>query len=82
MDKNLKDKTNWLGGLQWFFFIFANIVIIPLTIGEAFHLSQDKVVATLQYSFVITGIACLFQAFLDIAEQLWKANPVYGGGLF
>lgn len=74
MDKNLKDKTNWLGGLQWFFFIFANIVIIPLTIGEAFHLSQDKVVATLQYSFVITGIACLFQAFFGHRRAIMEGQ--------
>src|SRR5699024_6096862 len=55
-------------------FIFANIVIIPLTIGEAFHLSQDKVVATLQYSFVITGIACLFQAFFGHRRAIMEGQ--------
>src|SRR5699024_1443965 len=53
---------------------FANIVIIPLTIGEAFHLSQDKVVATLQYSFVITGIACLFQAFFGHRRAIMEGQ--------
>lgn len=60
----LKNTSQWVAGLEWFFFIFANIVIIPLTIGKAFKLHQDSIITTLQLSFALTGLACLAQAFL------------------
>ncbi|WIV17316.1 uracil/xanthine transporter [Paenibacillus polygoni] len=63
MFKDLQKSENWLAGFQWFFFIFANIVIIPLTIGKAFDLSDNTIMTTLQYSFVVTGAACIAQAF-------------------
>nr|WP_040287417.1 solute carrier family 23 protein [Sporosarcina koreensis] len=59
----LKKPADWVAGVEWFFFIFANIVIIPLTVGKAFNLHQDSIFTTLQLSFVVTGMACLAQAF-------------------
>ncbi|WP_052245984.1 uracil/xanthine transporter [Sporosarcina sp. ZBG7A] len=59
----LKSPSDWIAGLEWFFFIFANIVIIPITVGKAFNLHQDSIISTLQLSFIVTGIACLLQAF-------------------
>ncbi|HEX6594246.1 MAG TPA: uracil/xanthine transporter [Bacillota bacterium] len=60
--KDLLKTTNWLLGVQWLFFIFTNIVVIPITIGEAFQLSAEKTVMLLQLSFVLTGLACIIQA--------------------
>lgn len=48
--------------MQWLFFIFANTVVIPITIGAAFELSQGKVIFLLQFSFIAVGIACMVQA--------------------
>ena len=64
MQRELLKTGNWIAGLQWLFFIFANIVIIPLTVGAAFDLSQGKIADMLQLSFAITGVACITQAFL------------------
>ncbi|MFS0836649.1 uracil/xanthine transporter [Paenibacillus sp. 1P03SA] len=55
---------NWIAGMQWLFFIFANSVIVPLTIGQAFQLSEDRIMSTLQLTFIVTGSACICQAFL------------------
>lgn len=60
--KELLKSSNWLLGLQWLFFIFTNIVVIPVTVGAAFGLSQGKIVVLLQLSFIVTGIACIVQA--------------------
>ncbi|GEL04546.1 uracil/xanthine transporter [Rummeliibacillus stabekisii] len=60
----LKEPSQWIAGIEWFFFIFANIVIIPLTVGKAFKLGQDSIITTLQLSFLVTGAACLLQAFI------------------
>jgi len=62
--KELTKSSNWISGLQWLFFIFTNIVVIPITVGAAFGLSSEKVVSLLQLSFILTGIACILQAVL------------------
>lgn len=56
--------NNWLAGLQWLFFIFTNIVVIPITVGAAFDLPADKVITILNLSFIVTGIACMVQALI------------------
>lgn len=56
--------NNWLAGLQWLFFIFTNIVVIPITVGAAFDLPSDKVITILNLSFIVTGIACMVQALI------------------
>ncbi|MGM8211340.1 uracil/xanthine transporter [Virgibacillus sp. W0430] len=60
----LRQSGHWIAGVQWLFFIFANIVIIPITVGEAYQLKQETIVSLLQLSFMVTGLACLFQAFV------------------
>jgi xanthine/uracil permease len=70
----LLDAQNWVAGLQWFFFIFANIVVIPITVGAAFELEQDTVVTMLQFSFIITGLACMAQAFLGHGRAIMEGQ--------
>lgn len=60
--KELLKSSNWVAGLQWLFFIFTNIVVIPITVGAAFELSPSKIVNLLQLSFIVTGLACMVQA--------------------
>ena len=62
--KELLKSSNWVSGLQWLFFIFTNIVVIPITVGAAFELSQETIVSMLQLSFIVTGLACIIQALL------------------
>lgn len=52
----------FLAGLQWLFFMFANTVVIPLTIGDAFDLSAGEVASSMQRAFIYTGTACILQA--------------------
>ncbi|GAB1483256.1 uracil/xanthine transporter [Treponema sp.] len=51
-----------LAGVQWFLFMFANTVVIPLSIGAAFHQSSAVIMATMRISFIFTGLACILQA--------------------
>ena len=80
--KGLREMKSWIAGLQWFFFIFANIVIIPITVGEAFHLSQAEIVPLLQMSFIITGLACLAQAFFGHRRPLLEGQSGLWWGIF
>ncbi|REB08019.1 uracil/xanthine transporter [Sporosarcina sp. BI001-red] len=70
----LKSPSDWIAGLEWFFFIFANIVIIPLTVGKAFHLPQDSIISTLQLSFIVTGVACLLQSFFGHKRSILEGQ--------
>ncbi|GAC1636355.1 MAG: uracil/xanthine transporter [Ktedonobacteraceae bacterium] len=51
-----------LAGIQWLFFMFANVIVIPLSVGQAFHLPPAVVTASLERAFIYTGIACILQA--------------------
>lgn len=60
--KQLFNLQAWLAGLQWLFFLFTNTVVIPITIGAAFQLPQEKIITLLQFSFLFTGLASMLQA--------------------
>ncbi|MCG3087227.1 uracil/xanthine transporter [Sporosarcina cyprini] len=53
-----------LAGFQWLFFMFANTVVIPISIGSAFDLEQVEIVSAIQRSFILTGIACVLQGWI------------------
>lgn len=55
--------TTAFGGVQWLLFMFTNTIVIPLSIGSAFGLSDGDIAASVQRAFIYTGIACLLQAF-------------------
>lgn len=56
------------------FFIFTNTVVIPITVGAAFGLPQEKIVSLLQLSFIVTGLACMFQAVLGHKRALMEGQ--------
>ena len=64
----------FFAGLQWLFFMFANTVVIPITIGDAFDLSAVEVASALQRSFIFTGIACIFQALIGHKYPLMEGQ--------
>ncbi|MCZ8515645.1 uracil/xanthine transporter [Paenibacillus filicis] len=53
-----------LAGLQWFFFMFTNTVVVPLSLGAALHLPPEEIAASLQRSFLLTGLVCILQAWI------------------
>ena len=65
---------HWISGLQWLFFIFANIVVIPIAIGSAFNISGDEVANLLQLSFLVTGLACIVQAFFGHKRAIMEGQ--------
>ncbi|MBS4198717.1 uracil/xanthine transporter [Bacillus sp. FJAT-49732] len=57
----LSSLTTMFASLQWLFFIFANIVVVPVSIGFAFDLSSADIASILRTSLIVTGIACMLQ---------------------
>lgn len=53
--------TTTMAGLQWLSFLFVNTVVIPLSVGQAYHLSPLQISGNMSRSFILTGLACLIQ---------------------
>ncbi|WP_255551269.1 uracil/xanthine transporter [Sporosarcina sp. E16_8] len=62
--KSLQTSVTLLAGFQWLFFMFANTVVIPISVGSAFQLESIEIVSAIQRSFIFTGIACLLQGLI------------------
>ncbi len=60
----LSPTTTLLAGIQWLFFMFANTVVIPLSVAAAFHLNAAATTGSLERAFMYTGLACVLQALL------------------
>lgn len=60
-EKKLSLSVTMLAGFQWLFFLFANTVVIPISVGAAFELDQVEIISAIQRSFILTGIACILQ---------------------
>ena len=59
--RSISPVTTVLAGIQWLFFMFANVVVIPISVGYAFHLPPAVITASLERAFIYTGIACILQ---------------------
>ncbi|KAB7704142.1 uracil/xanthine transporter [Bacillus aerolatus] len=59
--KAVKAFPAGVAAVQWVFFIFANTIVVPVSIGMAFDLSAAEVAMTLRSSLIFTGIACVLQ---------------------
>lgn len=73
---------NWMAGFQWFFFIFANIIVIPITVGEAFELAPSAVSSMIQFSFIVTGLACIVQAWIGHHRPVLEGQSGLWWGIF
>jgi xanthine/uracil permease len=72
--KQKSTSTMFFAGLQWLFFMFANTVVIPITIGDVFDLSSVEVASALQRSFIFTGVACILQALIGHKYPLMEGQ--------
>ncbi|GEL78748.1 purine/pyrimidine permease [Tenuibacillus multivorans] len=50
--------------IQWFIFLLANAVAIPIVIGSIFHMDAMSIMLLMQRTFFIIGIACFLQGWL------------------
>ena len=69
-----RSAAPFLAGIQWLFFMLANTVVIPITIGHAFDLSSVEVISALQRSFIFTGVACILQALVGHKYPLMEGQ--------
>jgi len=77
-------RTSWttpLASLQWLFFIFANTVVIPLSVGSAFDLPTQEIAGIVRSSLIFTGIACMLQSLIGHRYPLLEGHSGVMWGL-
>ncbi|MDP4162937.1 MAG: purine/pyrimidine permease, partial [Bacillota bacterium] len=79
--QKLSSSTLTLASVQWLFFIFANTLVVPLSVGSAFHLSPTEIATTLRLSFIFIGIVCTIQATLGHRFSLMEGHSGLWWGL-
>lgn len=78
---------NIFSSIQWTFFILANIVVIPVSVGFAFDLSLADIATLLQRTFFVIGITSLLQGLFGHKLPLnespaglwWSLFLIYAG---
>lgn len=60
--------------LQWLFFIFANTIVVPISVGTAFDLPAQDVAGILRSSLIFTGLACFLQGWIGHRFPLMEGH--------
>ncbi len=58
----MKIENNYLSTIQWFVYLLANSIALPIVIGNMFHLSEQEVSSLMQRTFFIVGLSSFIQA--------------------
>lgn len=53
-----------IGSLQWFIFLLANSLTIPIIVGQVFQLSPMEISGLMQRTFLVVGVASLLSGWL------------------
>src|SRR5690625_2216960 len=68
--------------MQMFYFIIANIVNISITLGQSFELKQASVALLVQMSVIVSGLACLAQAFFGHRRPILEGQSGLWWGIY
>ncbi|PHD36389.1 purine/pyrimidine permease [Bacillus toyonensis] len=65
--KNLDNQHNQnhiMGTLQWFIFLLANSIALPIVVGGLFHLTTEEIFYLMQRTFFVVGISSFLQGWI------------------
>ncbi|GAA0342883.1 uracil/xanthine transporter [Bacillus carboniphilus] len=80
MSKSLNSITLF-SSVQWLFFIFANTIVVPVSIGTAFELPPDQIAMMIRSTLIFTGIASLLQGRIGHRYPLMEGHSGLWWGL-
>ncbi|MCP8617178.1 purine/pyrimidine permease [Salirhabdus salicampi] len=61
MGSNISKKSTFLETMQWFVFLLASSIALPIVIGTIFEMSLLEISGLMQRTFFIVGISCFLQ---------------------
>jgi xanthine/uracil permease len=59
---SMKAENNILSSFQWFIYLLANTLALPIVIGSVFHLSGPEISTLMQRTLFIVGVSSFIQA--------------------
>ncbi|MCM3756195.1 uracil/xanthine transporter [Sporosarcina aquimarina] len=77
----LSAPTFSVAGVQWLFFMVVNTVVVPLSIGTAFGLTEAETAGLIRTSFVTIGVMSLLQAVIGHRYPLLEGHGGIWWGL-
>ncbi|MBM6618195.1 uracil/xanthine transporter [Bacillus suaedaesalsae] len=69
-----KSYITIFSSIQWLLFIFANTVVVPISIATVFELSPETVSMMMRSSLVFTGLACILQGWVGHRFPLMEGH--------
>ncbi|MCA1054986.1 uracil/xanthine transporter [Rossellomorea aquimaris] len=72
--KHLQAAETVFSSVQWLFFIFANTVVVPISVGMAFDLGSHEIAVIVRSSLIFTGIACMLQGLIGHKYPLMEGH--------
>ena len=67
---NQHNQNHIMGTLQWFIFLLANSIALPIVVGGLFHLTMEEIFYLMQRTFFVVGISSFYKGGLGIDCQL------------
>ncbi|WP_042348384.1 uracil/xanthine transporter [Bacillus massiliigorillae] len=64
----------FFSSIQWFFFIFANTIVVPISIASVFQLDAHTVEAMIRTSLIITGVVGMIQGWIGHQLPLMEGH--------
>ncbi|MFD2638513.1 purine/pyrimidine permease [Piscibacillus salipiscarius] len=64
MNNKIESSDVMFSIIQWFIFLLANAVAIPIVIGSIFQMDTMAIMLLMQRTFFVIGIACFLQGWL------------------
>ncbi|MDA2179993.1 purine/pyrimidine permease [Bacillus cereus] len=61
---NQHNQNHIMGTLQWFIFLLANSIALPIVVGGLFHLTTEEIFYLMQRTFLVVGISSFLQGWL------------------
>jgi xanthine/uracil permease len=71
-----------LASIQWTLFMLAGCVVAPITIGEAFQLSQVEIIHFVQRALFVMGIVSILQSLFGHQLPIIEAPAAVWWGIF
>lgn len=62
LNERPKGMAFWLATVQWFVFILASVVTVPIVVGHSFGLSPNQIALFTERSFFVCGLIGVLQA--------------------
>lgn len=76
----MKERTveTAVASLQWFIFLLANSIVLPIVVGQVYHLSVDQIAELLQRTFWLLAYLPCFPAGLVTDCRLPMGRREFG----